>query len=71
MSKFVQDSTFEDPEYPTVPYQLYNPWGKSKVKGVTCGKCGLKVKNYEPLYYCCPEADCPLGLGPKTSMVPK
>lgn len=41
---------------PTVPFPPY--FGPSNV----CGKCGLKLDGM--MSYCCPQPDCPCGMGP-------
>lgn len=39
-----------------------SPYPKPNDTVAVCGKCGLELK--QVMGYCCPNADCPCGMGP-------
>lgn len=40
------------------------PYPGTNATIAVCGKCGLEIK--QVMGYCCPNADCPCGMGPVT-----
>lgn len=37
-------------------------------KGVLCGKCGARFDPGKVYGYACPNGDCPVGFGPKSTL---
>lgn len=59
MRKLEEQREHRNGEVPTPPI----PWNQGQSYGpAQCGKCGLKLSGV--MSYCCPNGDCPCGLGP-------